>query len=285
MGAGSARVVVAWVAVVALAGLGGSLGAQPGAEAAPPTAARALALRGVRWIRRTTPSAELYVQGGSPAAALLATLPADVEAAVAADRAWLGLGPPSGPRLRLFFVGGREAMRPLVGWTPGGYAAVDDGTAFFVATPETRPALRHEVMHLLSWRAWGRPGGVWLSEGVATLAAGGCGGYAVDDVAAVLLRERALPALDTLRRAFDVRGRTGATQYLASASLVAYVDRTYGRPALRRLWTAGLAGVRGALGVDAAEVERGWHAALARHPAPRVTWAGLWTAIAARGCE
>jgi hypothetical protein len=227
------------------------------------------------------------VLAGSAAERLWDTLPADVERAVAAARAWLGDPPaPAGEaRLQLFFVGSREAMRPLVGWTPGGYAEVDDGTAFFVANADTRPALRHEVMHLLSWRRWGRPGGVWLSEGVATNAAGGCGGLAVDDVAAVLLRERMLPPLDTLRRAFDVRGRTGAVQYLASASLVGYVDRTYGRAGLRALWTAGLRGAEGAIGVDAATLERGWRAALARYPAPAVTWPGLWSAIGARGCE
>jgi hypothetical protein len=120
---------------------------------------------------------------------------------------------------------------------------------------------------------------------VATQAAGGCGGRAVDDVAAVLLREHMLPSVDTLRRAFDVRGRTGAAQYLASASLVGYVDRVYGRPRLRALWSGGLRDVRRVLGVEADVLERDWRATLARRPAPAVSWAGLWTAIAARGCE
>jgi hypothetical protein len=249
-----------------------------------PAADRALALPGVRWVRRTTPNADLFVQAGSAAEQIIDGLPEAAEQAIAADRAWLGL-PADGARVRLFFVGSREAMRPLVGWTPGGYAAVEEGTAFFVAAPEVRPALRHEIMHLLSWRHWGTPGGLWLSEGVATRAAGGCGGLTVDEVAAVLLRERALPPLDTLRRAFDVRGRTGAAQYLAAASLVGYVEQAHGRAALRALWAGGLRRAEAAIGTSPAALERGWRAAVARRGAPALSWAELWSAIAARGCE
>jgi hypothetical protein len=209
----------------------------------------------------------VYVLAGSPAERLLPTLAADAERAIAANLAWLG-EPAARVKLRLFFVGSREQMRPLTG-----------------ANDSVRPALRHELMHLLSWRLWGTPGGVWLSEGVASVAAGSCRGWSFDDVAAALDRAGRLVAFDELRQRFIFAGEAGAARYLQSASVVAYIERVHGRRRLRAFWsTGGFGGSEHSLGVGAAVLEARWRADVARRRTP-ASWAAMWRVIHAHGCE
>ena len=248
-----------------------------------PAARRALAAAGLRWIRRATPHADLYVLARSAAAAQLPKLPDAAERAITANLAWLG-APAPGPRLRLFFVGSRAEMRPLTGGTPGGWAEVAEGTAFFVANSSAPAALRHETMHLLSWRYWGTPGGPWLSEGVATLAAPRCGGHALADLAAALDRAGRLVSFDTLRRGFVTGGDVGLVHYLESADVAAYVDHVYGRAGLRALWAGGLRGAPRAIGVTADTLEAHWRADVARRT-PTASWNTMHRAVEARGCE
>ena len=72
---------------------------------------------------------------------------------------------------------------------------------------------------------------------------------------------------------------------MEAASLVAFVDRTFGREPLRRLWTAGADGDVGQrIGVDLPTLEAQWRTAISQH-APTVSWATIWRATIARGCE
>jgi hypothetical protein len=160
----------------------------------------------------------------------------------------------------------------------------DEGTAFFVANDSTRPAIKHETMHLISWREWGRPGGVWLSEGVASAAVGLCLGQTPEEIT-VAARDAGLFApLDTLRRAFNFAGEVGVVHYLESAALVNYIDRTYGRAKLKEVWKSGLAGLPAVLGVEVAALERGWLASLAAVRS-KSSWAVFSEQLRRRGCE
>ena len=72
----------------------------------------------------------------------------------------------AGTRLHLFFVGSYDEMKTLGYDTHGAWSIPEEGTAFFIGTKEESPALRHESMHLLSWRLWGAPSSFWISEGL-----------------------------------------------------------------------------------------------------------------------
>jgi hypothetical protein len=207
-----------------------------------------------------------------------------VEQAIATNLRWLDASY-SGRRLVLFFVGSREEMRPLTGTAAGGWTVTAEGTAFLVANDTVRPALRHELMHLLSWRIWGIPGGVWLSEGVATAASGGCRGYTFDDLAAALDRASRLASFEELRHRFTYAGEGGAEHYVEAASVVTYIDRVYGRKRLREFWASGgLGGVERSLGVDVTTLEMRWRTEIANHIAPP-SWARIWSDIRVHGCE
>jgi hypothetical protein len=234
-----------------------------------------------RWIGRDTPHAHLHALAGSGADARLPTLGDAVEAARAADLEWLGTSD-DGPPLELLFVGTREQMRPFTGGTPGGSAQPDERAALLVAPAAGRPALRHELMHVLSWQRWGTPGGQWLSEGVATAAVGGCHGHSLHAIAAAIIRDGRHVPVAELRRAFVVAGDRGITYYIEAGSLAEYVRERFGRDGLRRLWATGLRGVQASLGVDQAELERGWRARIAMvAPAPGT----VYGEVGREGCE
>jgi hypothetical protein len=246
-------------------------------------AARTLARSDFRWSHRRTPSTNTYVLRGSDAAPMLARLAAESEDAVTRNLTWLG-EQRAGGRINLFFVGSRDEQRPFTGTRAGGWSVVTEGTAFLVANDSVSPAIRHEIMHLLSWRLWGPPAGMWLSEGLATASAGGCAGWSIDELAAALYREKELATTAVLRRRFRTGGNQGIVHYISAGSLVLYIDQTFGRAKLKELWASGLAGVERVLGVSALELERGWrdHVAVSEPPA---RWTSIVREINRGGCE
>ena len=166
---------------------------------------------------------------------------------------------------------------PFTGSTAGGWSVPDARMAFFVANDTVRPALPHELMHLIAWQLWGQPSSFWMSEGLATVAAGPCRGYAVDDIVAAIDRAGRLPAFDALRFHFVYRDEQGAIEYFQAASLVAYIDRVGGRARLRALWRATNPGN------EVAVIEPQWRAEIARHRAP-APWDTIFGSIWAGNC-
>ena len=255
------------------------------AQRAPITlAGRTLARSDVRWIYRRTPDANVYVLSGSAAASLLPFLASESQRAIESNLQWLGERS-SKTRLNLFFVGSRDEMRPFTGTRSGGWSVVAEGTAFLVASDSINPAIRHEVMHLLSWRLWGTPGGVWMSEGVATAAVGGCRDWTLDEIAAALYRDRQLATISEMRRRFRNGGTQGAIHYLSAGSLVEFIDRTWGRDKLRQLWqSGGMGGAERVLGVTPLTLEQRWRSHVAEQ-AGAVSWGVIRRRVATLGCE
>jgi hypothetical protein len=252
------------------------------AESLPSAARKALATPGPSWNVIRTANAELYFRAGFSAEAR-SRIAAAAERAIGDNLAWLGA--PRTDRLRLFFVGSREEMRPFTGSTPGGWSVTAEGTAFFVANDSVRPALRHETMHLLSWRLWGTPAGTWMSEGLAALSVGKCLGYTVDELNAAMKAADLLVPLDDLRRRFDFNGERGVLHYLQSASLMQHIDRRFGRARLRELWSSGgLARAPEILGIDVATLERDWRSSAGAN-IPAATWPAIWRDMRSHGCE
>lgn len=253
-------------------------------NAAGTLAERTLARSDVRWIYRRTADANVYVLAGSVAAPMLSYLATESQRAIEANLKWLQERSSRG-RLNLFFVGSRDEMRPFTGTRSGGWSVVAEGTAFLVASDSVHPAIRHEAMHLLSWRLWGTPGGVWMSEGVATAAVGGCRDWALDEVAAALYRHRQLATITEMRRRFRNGGTQGTIHYLSAGSLIEFIDRTWGRDKIRQLWrSGGMGGADRVLGVTPLALEERWRSHVAEQVAPQ-NWNVMRRQVAALGCE
>ena len=113
-----------------------------------------------------------------------------------------------------------------------------DDVVFLVQNDSVRAYVRHEVMHLVSMRAWGAPrGGAWLLEGLATFADGKCQSATVLAVARNLLEARPqLRAQDVVEQFLEMaRMERGAT-YVLAGSLVDYLWSSRGREGVHRLW-------------------------------------------------
>ena len=247
-------------------------------------AERTLANPVARWIHRRTPGADVYVLTGSAAQPMLRVIANESERSIRANLEWLREGSAKG-RLKLFFVGSREEMRPFTGTRSAGWSVVGEGTAFFVANDSVRPAIRHEVMHLLSWRLWGVPGGMWLSEGVATAAAGRCNAWSIEGIASALYRDRQLATIDEMRRRFRTGGTQGTVHYLSAGSLVTFIDETWGRDRLRELWRSkGMSGAQNVLGVSPLVIEQRWRRRVSGE-APAAPWSVISREVARAGCE
>ncbi len=274
---------------MALLGLGVVAILHRSAEVLPaqtPARPRAVTVRTAderRWLTRSAPAAEVHVLRGSRAEALIATLPDAVDRAIAANLRFLG-GEFTGPKLQLFIVGSDAEMTSLIGGQAFGSARPEQGTAYLIANDSMHPALRHELMHLLVHRKWGRSRSPWLEEGLATNAAGSCAGYSISAIAAELNREVKLVPLATLWRNFSVAWEAGAINYVEAGSLVD-IDRSYGRDRLRALWQHWEDGkIEAILGIDRETLEQQWKSDLARH-APSPPWATIFPVVVSRGCE
>jgi hypothetical protein len=247
--------------------------------AAGPKVRAALTRPDYRWVTLDTRNLRLRAREGSYAAAHLAELGRQAEAARAHGLALLGAR--EYPRLQHFFVASRPEMRDLVGMPYGGDAEPSENAVFLVATPDIPPALRHETMHVLAIQLWGRPREQWISEGLAIHAGGQCAGRSLHEWAAALGAEgRRVPLrtlVDSFPRVNDV------VSYLQGGSLVSYVAGRWGMGAVHTLWTGGLAAAPRATGMTAPQLESAWTAELAR-PAYHQRRAD-WELIRAHGCE
>ncbi|HEX9950662.1 MAG TPA: hypothetical protein VGB53_02760 [Rubricoccaceae bacterium] len=226
----------------------------------PPEIVRAaLAHPGFRWQTRTAPHFLLHVPEGSYASTRVDTVSRalaqawdDVSTRLSID------GEPE--RVEAFVVEDRNEIAALVGQPAGGWSDTRANAAFFVYNAEGAPPYRHELGHLLSWRRWGDPAALWLSEGVAVYAVGGCAGHGLHEWAASLAADGLLVPLNALEP-FDF---TKAAPHLEAGSFLAYVAETHGIGALRALWSGGLRAAEEATEQSAAALEASWQAHVAR---------------------
>jgi hypothetical protein len=252
-------------------------------DPAPPDVVKsALANDEFLWDSVSARDYTLYVPRGSYAASRLAEFGAATQEAIARDLSMLGDTTLPG-HLRVFYVSSRAEMKTIAG---GAYSGKSDAAALgvvLVAANGWRPAHRHEIMHVLSLRAWGYPGtnawtdpaptpaiwrqGAWLREGLAAAAEQLCGAYTYRGFAAQMQTEGQLFPLDTLRDAFD-RPDDLAT-YVQAGSLVQYLLQRFGEPRFRELWRDAGRDVQRIYGESAASIESDWHALLRMTSDPR----------------
>ncbi len=248
----------------------------------PPTVRAALSDASFSWISAETARFHLHALTDTQSAEGLGELGEAAEKAYQRNLELLGEAPdPS--RIELLFVPTREAMARIVGRPSNGYALPDERAVVYVDSEHREPALQHELMHVVSWQRWGRPGGYWLSEGLATYSVGACAGMDFDRLVAALRRDGHYVPLATLRTAFFEADDVAA--YLESASLVGYLFNQYGRDAARQMWQQGLRGVEAVLGRSAERLEADWLAHLDTVTPYAEPWARLRTTITTEGCE
>lgn len=208
------------------------------AQAPQGLAASALSDTTFRWVHRELPGIRVHLSADSYPArhqdSLIHLLPpalAHAQRMVAADSL-------DGP-LDVFFVESREQMLRLTGARATGMAQPSTRTVVLVTNPSWRAFERHELMHVVSVRAWGPPaaGNDWLMEGLAQAADGRCNAWSNGEVLRGLVRRSGwIPLPDVLER---FRQQPDLRAYLQAAAFTQFLLDEHGLAALRALWTGG----------------------------------------------
>lgn len=256
------------LACVLLACSPGSGADEAAAPHASGVARRALSAPGFAWRTHAAEGVHLHYLPDSRTAAQLPEFAAKAKEALRYDLDLMGEPAPREP-LELFLVDSRAQAEQLTGRGPMGQAIAGELTAFFVVLPGRGPAFRHEIMHALSLTLWGtHRTGSWLSDGVATWAAGTCQGKSVDAIAAgFLARGELLPLRELAARFWEV---DELHAYLSAGSAVNHVARTGGNAAVEALWKHDPAAGEHPLGAEGVTMEAAWRAHLATVPAATV---------------
>lgn len=182
---------------------------------------------------------ELYAEYGEPTASRMLD---SLEEALTHAYAFLG-APMNDPAPITVFVTASRTRFPLV-LTPtnkGARVKRADGrdVIVLVVNDSVRSYARHEVMHVVGFRAWGgqRVPPEWMAEGLATYADGLCQGVPIVAVARDLLRQS--PTLTVAELTQQFRARTDVDRhgsYVLAASLIDYLWQTRGRDGFKRIW-------------------------------------------------
>jgi hypothetical protein len=153
------------------------------------------------------------------------------------------VGPVRGePRANVFVTASRTRFAPMMspqnrGLTTG----APDGKDFIIIihNDSVRAYTRHEVMHLVTGRAWGRevPTALWLTEGIATFADGRCQNTTIYAVARDILDgSPKLTVKDMTLRFGDMMIADRLRAYVLAATLVGYVMDTRGPDVVKAVW-------------------------------------------------
>jgi hypothetical protein len=231
----------------------------------PTGLARAALESDIPWIVEREDRLRILIQDGGTAATHVAALR---ERAVAAfDHAFtlLEAAPPEAP-FWIIYIDSRDEMRELVEWPVGGTA---DGVAHTSANVVTADGLapdRHEMMHVAATVAWGIPAArwEWIHEGLATYAAGECGGADIHNLASALVENGAAVPLRSLIN--DFREIDEVTAYLQAASIIGYIRERFGIAAVRSIWRGSSAVLPDVTGMDFNAFESTWREFVSHFP-------------------
>lgn len=181
--------------------------------------------------------------------------------------------------LQIYFLKDRETLTSYTGFPANGYTDTEKGIIYFVDKAPFHLALRHEMMHALSWRLWAPPKGYWLSEGIAVFASGTCGGYPLHALAQTIQEEGKLTSFQNLTDTFDFKAVEPSLQ---TASMVKYIYDKYGVAKLKRFWQTGWQNARQIIGISPDELQKRWIDYI-KQPEYHITV--NWDSIHTSGCE
>ena len=222
------------------------LSAQVAATHSPTWAAKIDSLAhspGPRWAIAHSAHFNVYVEKVSGAFSTRAILDS-LEAAWTHDSALIGTSVPQAPPVSVFVTASRtrfSAMlspqnRGVTTWTPEGFDLI-----ILIHNDSVRAYTRHEVMHVISRRAWcqNARSAYWLVEGLATFADGRCQATTIDAAAReVLARAPATTIQDVTRKFLELAqdSRTRAGAYVLAGTLTGYLWETRGAAGVKALW-------------------------------------------------
>ena len=228
-----------------------------------------LRTRGPDWARRESPHFRIFAERPTREEEL-ARVADSLESAWRHARSLLEYGVEDDPRATVLVTRSRTRFAGVLPEQGKGLStALRPGgdVILLVRNDSVRAYTRHEVMHLVAFRAWGSQRAEWwLTEGLATFADGTCQHTTISAVARDLLRAQpSLTATELQRRFVELWRADRAAAYVLAGTLVDYLWSTRGREGVRRLWQgADSLDERSMLPGAGGELTRGWRAHVER---------------------
>ena len=141
--------------------------------------------------------------------------------------------------IKLIFLNSREEMEKEVGYTASGWTNMWTQELHIVANGEFPPAIKHEILHMISMTTWGYPHNdlIWMNEGLATTTEKYCNGFTVGEIYRYFIEKEMLLSIDSLTN--DFHGEPSIISYHQSAHIVEYLLTNYGLEKFIELWKAG----------------------------------------------
>ena len=137
-------------------------------------------------------------------------------------------------RVHLFVVSSREEMKNLIGYETDGTAFYTQHAVTGIAGVKTHSIYsNHEFFHLISMNVWGLSD-TWLNEGMAVYSDKKWQGHPLHELTKYLVEYgRYIPLKGLMRK---LRKFDSMVSYPLLGSFAMYLDTTYGREVILRLW-------------------------------------------------
>lgn len=137
-------------------------------------------------------------------------------------------------RIHVFIVGSREEMKDLIGYETNGTALYADHVITGIAGNKTHSIYsNHEFFHVIAMNTWGMAD-TWINEGMAVYSDKKWHGHDLHGLSRYLVEQGRYIGVKMLIRNF--RKADSMVSYPLIGSFVMYLDNTYGRDAIVRMW-------------------------------------------------
>jgi len=159
-------------------------------------------------------------------------------------------------RIHLFIVDSREQMKKLVGYETNGSAFCKYNTVTGIASEKINSIyVNHELFHVVATNVWGKPE-VWINEGMAVYSDNIWHGHDLYQLTRYLVDNNRYVSLNRLIKNF--RKVDDLISYPLLGSFVKYLDETYGRDTVIKIWKSKAKKIEKITGKSIEQLEIDW---------------------------
>ena len=175
-------------------------------------------------------------------------------------------------RVRYYFYDSREEKERLTGMPGNAHANnnAEEPEVHAVYSRELNATGKHEFVHLLAFRAWGRPRTLLMDEGLAVALTGDWHGKPFSYWGADLRGRNALPSLKTLASDHAYWGKNSSDAYAIAGHFTDFLLKEFGKDKVKELYRSPFNEdtVEKTLGLALPELEKRWLERIAAEAAP-----------------
>jgi len=159
-------------------------------------------------------------------------------------------------RIHLFIVDSRRQMKKLIGWETNGSAFYKYNSLTGIASEKTNSIYsNHELFHVVAMNIWGVPD-TWINEGMAVYSDNKWHGHDLYQLTKYLIDNNRYVSLNKLLNNF--RKVDNSISYPLIGCFVKYLDETYGRDAVIKIWKSKSKNLKKLTGKTIQQLEIDW---------------------------